>query len=212
MLATSVRVRPCSARSSPRSVGRATVICPSICSTFIRTGNSRWSSPSGPLTVTRPGEIETDTPPGTSIGFFPIRLMSFRSAKTVAVVSLTFSAVPLVHPVRSPTVLIFRQGKSPDEAHDFAADTPLLRRAARDEAARGGEDRHSHPAEHAREAILARIHPAAGLGDPLQVGDDPLPAAPVLQLDHEGIEAFPLLDVEFRDVALLLEDAGDLLL
>src|SRR5712691_3957859 len=74
MLAISVRVRPCSARSSPRSVGRATVIVPSACSIFIRCGTCCVSSPSGPLTITRPGSSEMLTLGGTSIGCLPIRL------------------------------------------------------------------------------------------------------------------------------------------
>jgi hypothetical protein len=39
--------------------------------------------------MTRPGRIETFTPPGISIGCLPIRLMTFRSAKALAVVPLT---------------------------------------------------------------------------------------------------------------------------
>src|SRR6266511_1597123 len=75
MFATSVRVRPWSARSSPRSVGRVTTISPSRCSICIRVGTRCESSPSGPFTCTRPGEIATFTEVGSSIGFFPIRLM-----------------------------------------------------------------------------------------------------------------------------------------
>src|SRR5215204_4865448 len=76
MFAMRVRVRPCSARSSPRSVGRVTVIEPFSCSIFIRCGTTWVSSPSGPLTITRPGESETFTPAGTSMGCLPIRLIS----------------------------------------------------------------------------------------------------------------------------------------
>src|SRR3954447_17376281 len=177
MFAISVRVRPCSARSSPRSVGRVTVMTPSDCSICIRCGTSWVSSPSGPLTMTRPGESDTLTLAGRSMGCFPIRLMSL-----------------------------------PDEAHDFAADPLLFRGARRDEPVRRRHDRDTHSAEHARQAILAGVDTAAGLRHPLQIGDDPLAAPAVLQLDDEGIEALALLDVEIRDVALLLEDAGDLLL
>src|SRR5437588_5947958 len=73
MFAISERVRPCSARCSPRFVGRLMRIWPSSCSTRM----SRWilsvSSPRGPLTVTRSGSIETVTPPGTGMGCLPIR-------------------------------------------------------------------------------------------------------------------------------------------
>src|SRR5712692_651322 len=177
MLAISVRVRPCSARSSPRSVGRATVMVPSACSIFIRAGTCCVSSPNGPLTITRPGESETLTPVGNSIGCLPIRLISL-----------------------------------PDEAHDFSADPLLLRRPGCDQPVRRRQDRDSHAAEHARQPILARVDTAAGLGHPLEVGDDPLPAPAVLQLDDQGIEALTLLHMEVRDVALLLEDPGDALL
>src|SRR4051794_3923961 len=75
MLATSVRVSPCRARSSPRSVGRVTLMTSSACSICIRAGTICESSPIGPLTCTRPGEIATVTPAGTSIGFLPMRLI-----------------------------------------------------------------------------------------------------------------------------------------
>src|SRR6187200_2987758 len=76
MFAISVRVSPCSARSSPRSVGRETVIVPFSCSIFIRCGTACVSSPSGPLTITRPGASATFTPAGTSMGCLPIRLIA----------------------------------------------------------------------------------------------------------------------------------------
>src|SRR5205085_4367227 len=73
MFAIRERVSPCSARCSPRSVGRLTSSAPSVCSTWM----SRWirseSSPRGPFTVTRSGSIETVTPEGTGMGCLPIR-------------------------------------------------------------------------------------------------------------------------------------------
>src|SRR3954463_7940810 len=77
MFATSVRVRPCSARSSPRSVGRFTVTTPSACSIFIRAGTCCCSVPSGPATATRAGSIVTVTPSGTWMGALPILLIPF---------------------------------------------------------------------------------------------------------------------------------------
>ena len=53
------------------------------------------------------------------------------------------------------------------------------------EAARGGQDRRAHAPEHARQAVLPSVHAAAGLRDALEVGDDPLAVAAVLQLDDE---------------------------
>src|ERR1700689_995738 len=72
MLATKERVRPCSARCSPRSVGRETSSCSPSCTTAM----SRWmrseSSPLGPLTLTISGSIATVTPEGTGMGCLPI--------------------------------------------------------------------------------------------------------------------------------------------
>src|SRR5580765_7508738 len=179
MFATSVRVSPCSARSSPRSVGRVTTIRPSSWAIAIRCGTTWRSSPLGPCTVTRPGSSVTVTPAGTSMGLFPIRLIS-----------------------------------SPHEADDLAADALALGGAARDHAAGGGQDRGAHPAEHARQTVLARVDPAAGLRHALEAGEHALAAAAVLEVDHERLvrELAGLDDVEAADVALLLEDAGDLLL
>src|SRR5262245_36547029 len=127
--------------------------------------------------MTRPGESDTFTLAGSSMGCFPIRDISL-----------------------------------PAEAHDFAADSLLFRGARGDEPGRRRHDRDAHPAEHARQAILARVDTAAGFRHPLEVGDDSLAAPAVLQLDHEGIEAFALLHVVVQDVALFLEDARDALL
>src|SRR5436305_6507666 len=75
MFAMSVRVSPCSERSSPRSVGRVTTTLPSSCAIAMRSGTCCCSVPSGPATATRPASTETVTPEGISMGFFPIRLM-----------------------------------------------------------------------------------------------------------------------------------------
>src|SRR4029079_14960890 len=162
MFAIRDRVRPCSARSSPRSVGRLTVSVPSSCATSIRCGMSRASSPSGPLTITRAGLIETETPAGSSIGDLPILLMVF--------------------------LLVKSRDFSPHKTDDFAADPALLRGPAGHHAVRGGQDRGPHAAEHARHPVLARVDAPAGLGDPLQVRDHTLSATAVLELDHERVE------------------------
>src|SRR3954463_2922728 len=122
MFATSVRVRPWRARSSPRSVGRLTRSSPSPCSIAIRCGTDCCSVPRGPATITRPGSSDTLTPAGTGIGCFPMRLIAL-----------------------------------PDEADHFAAHATLGGGAARDQPVRGGQDRDTHAAEHARQAVLLRV-------------------------------------------------------
>src|SRR5215470_9806028 len=65
MLAISDRDSPCSARISPSSLGRVTVMTPSACWTSIGADTSRLSSPLGPLTW-------TSRPLGMVIGSRPI--------------------------------------------------------------------------------------------------------------------------------------------
>src|SRR6478752_7150691 len=83
MLAIRLRVRPCSARCSPRSVGRAIVTSPSACSTFMSVERLWLSSPFGPLTATWPGAISTVTASGREIGFLPILLIARSSSPDV---------------------------------------------------------------------------------------------------------------------------------
>src|SRR3954452_6517176 len=75
MLATSDRVKPCSARCSPRSVGRVTTICSPSWATVMSLGMRSPSVPRGPLTDTNSGSIETVTPVGSGMGFLPMRDM-----------------------------------------------------------------------------------------------------------------------------------------
>src|SRR6186997_3689085 len=154
MFATSDRVRPCSARSGPRSVGRVTTRLSSWRSIVMRIGTCWVSSPSGPLTMIRPGSMAMLTPVGTGMGCLPMRLIS----------------------------------ALPDDGHDLAADTALGGGAVGDETVRGGQDRGAHSAEHARQAILARVDAASGLRDALEIRDHALAAAPVLQLHDEVVE------------------------
>src|SRR5439155_13740170 len=100
--------------------------------------------------------------------------------------------------------------RSPDEAEDLAADTLLLGGAARDQAVGRGQDRGAHAAEDARQAVLARVDAAAGLGDALQIRDHPLSVLAELELDRKRVvrQLLLALDVEVADVSLLLEQAG----
>src|SRR3954471_5489343 len=76
MLAISERVRPWSARCSPRSVGRVTISSESCCSTAMSRGLRSSRLPRGPLTRTTSGSIVTVTPVGTGMGCLPIRDIS----------------------------------------------------------------------------------------------------------------------------------------
>jgi hypothetical protein len=88
-----------------------------------------------------------------------------------------------------------------------------------DDAGRGGHDRRAEATEDARQAVLLRVHAAARLRHALEVGDDATPVARELELDDErlvrqrlALVVLQLDDAVVGDVALLLEDARDLLL
>src|SRR5262249_7644195 len=155
MFASNERVRPCRARSSPRSVGRLTTSVPPSCETCIRAGTDWESSPNGPFTWTRPGLMATFTPLGSSIGCFPIRLNGF---------SFWWKCAAL----------------SPDKADNFAADALLLGGAAPHQAVGAGQDRDAHAAEHPGQPVLGRVDAPARLPHAPQVRDHPRAAPAAL--------------------------------
>src|SRR3954463_6680520 len=75
MLATSERVRPCSARCSARSVGRRTRSSSPSWTTSMSRDLRSERSPRGPATRTTSGSTVMVTPVGTGMGFLPIRDM-----------------------------------------------------------------------------------------------------------------------------------------
>src|SRR5580700_313366 len=176
MLAISDRDRPCSARISPSSLGRVTVIVPSVCATSIGAGTSRLSSPFGPFTWTWRPSMVTLTPEGTSTGIRPIRDIA---------------------------------GSLPDVSEDFPAYALLLRLLVCHQAGRRRDDRDTEPAEHPGQVVLARVHPEAGLGHALEPCDRALSGRPELQRDHQVLANLGVLYLPARDVALLLQDLGD---
>src|SRR5690606_12700132 len=79
MLATSERTSPCIERARRESSWRSTRIWSPSWRTVTCSGTSRCSSPLGPFTVTVAPSMRTSTPPGTAMGAFPIRDISFPS-------------------------------------------------------------------------------------------------------------------------------------
>src|ERR1700753_2340074 len=117
MLATSVRVRPCRARCSPRSVGRVTSTSSLTCSTPMSRLTRSESSPLGPLTVTSSGAIAMVTPAGTGMGCLPILDIAYQLSLSL-----------------------------PDPRHDFAADALLAGLVAGHDTFGGRDDRRAHAA------------------------------------------------------------------
>src|SRR5688500_14261980 len=79
MLATSVRLRPCSERWRGSSLGRSTSSSPSSRRMITSPCSVRVSSPLGPFTRTVLPSSCTSTPAGTGIGLLPIRDISIIS-------------------------------------------------------------------------------------------------------------------------------------
>src|SRR5919112_6598720 len=183
MLAISVRDRPCSARLSRSSSGRVTWRTPSsVRSTAIGAATVCESCPLGPLTFTVWPSIATSTPLGTGIGSRPIRDI-----------------------VRSLLL--------PDVGEDFPTYALLGRLLVGEQPGGRRDDRHAQTTEDLRQGVRLRVDPEARLGDATDAGDAPLTVRAVLQVDHELLEGVPVLldlvDAPAGDVALLLEDLGD---
>src|SRR3954447_24869927 len=182
MFATSERVRPWRARCSARSVGRRTLRTPSSWPISMSRGTVWWSSPRGPFTRTTPGSTETVTPEGTGMGCLPMRDIT---------------------------------GRSPYERDDLAPDALATGLVARQDAVRRGHDRGPHAALDAGDVVVRDVVPAARARDALQAEDDRGAVLGVLQLHVDDLGRLlgrRLLDRVVLDVALLLEDAGHLLL
>src|SRR4029077_10110336 len=108
----------------------------------------------GRVTTTVPSSCATDMRVGTSCWSErsgPATATRPGSIDTVTPAGISMGFLPI------------RLMRSPDEAHDLAADPALLRGAARHETRRRGQDRDSHPAQHARQTVLPGVDPAARL-------------------------------------------------
>src|SRR4051812_24012067 len=143
MFAIRLRVRPCSARCSPRSVGRLTRSSPSSCLTSIARALASESSPLGPFTLTCSGWMLTSTPSGTAIGCLPIRLIALPDPRDELAADPGAASVVAAHDST--------RGGDDRGAH-AAQHLGDLARA------------HVAPVARAREAVEARDHRPAVLG------------------------------------------------
>src|SRR3954468_17678596 len=182
MLAMRVRDSPCRARLCRSSSGRCTRRVPSSSRSTVIGAATVWLSvPLGPLTLIVWPSMATSTPPGTAIGSRPIRDIFAR-------------------PV-------------PDVGEVFPTHALLVRLLVGQQSGGRRDDRDAQATEHLGQGGGLRVHPQTGLGDAPDTGDAALAVRAVLQVDHELLEgAAVLLDVvdgPAGDVALLLEDLGD---
>src|SRR3954453_10749186 len=101
---------------------------------------------------------------------------------------------------------------SPDVRDDLATDTPLTGLVAGHDAARGRHDRGAHASEDSRHLVLGNVAAATRSRHPVHPADHRVAGLGVAKADLDHLSDAPWLDVEVRDVALLLEDAGHLTL
>src|SRR5690348_7130127 len=98
----------------------------------------------------------------------------------------------------------------PNLAQDFPAQAFLARLASGHNPAGGGQDVDAHTAEYARNLAAPHVHPAPRLRHARQVGDGGFITVAVLQINPQNLVALLLHRLEVGDVALFLENAGDL--
>src|SRR5215212_5390553 len=180
MLATSVRVKPCSDLLSRSSSGRVTSSSPlSARATLIGSLMTCCREPFGPLTETAWPSTVTSTPAGTGTGSLPMRDMS-------------------------ATSLLSR--RSPDVGEHFAAYAGVVRLLVGQQALRCVDDRDAQATEHLRQSGRLRVHPQPRLRDPPDAGERAFPVLPVLQRDGQRLADLALrrlVDRIPRDVTLV---------
>src|SRR4051794_32399804 len=98
----------------------------------------------------------------------------------------------------------------PDLRDELAADAVAARVVTRHEAARSGDDRGAHAAEDARDVLRGDVGAATGLGDAAQARDDRAARLRVLEAHVQLLADAGALDRPALDVALLLQDPGQL--
>src|SRR4029453_7635937 len=142
-------------------------------------------------------------PGGTGVVSLPLGPCTSTVPSLIWILTSLGTAMTL-RPTRDMSVLL------PDVAEDLAAHALAGGGLAGHQAAGGGEDVDAQAAVHAGDLVLAAVDAAAGPSHALQVGDDPLHAGAVLEEHAQVALLVVLAQLEVRDVALVLQDAGDL--
>src|SRR5258705_4950005 len=105
-------------------------------------------------------------------------------------------------PIRGPGL--------PDLRDDLAADAGTAGVVTGHQAVGSGDDRRAHAAEDARDVLRGDVGAATRLGDTPQARDHRAAVLRVLELHAQRLAHAGALDVPAFDVALLLEDSGQL--
>src|SRR5215467_3478716 len=144
----------------------------------------------------------------TSIGADTSRLSSPLGPLTWTLRPLMVTSTPLGMVIGSRPIRDMA-GSLPDVGEDFPAYAILLGLLAGHQPGRRRDDRNAEATEYPGQIVLARVHPQARLGHPLEARDGALPGRAELQRDHQVLADLGVLDLPAGDVALLLEDLRD---
>src|SRR5689334_4801518 len=98
----------------------------------------------------------------------------------------------------------------PDLRDDLAAVATAAGVVTGHQSVRVGDDCRAHAAEHTRHVLRRDVGAATGLGDALQARDDRAAVLRVLELHVQLLADASALDGPANDVALLLQDPGQL--
>src|SRR6185437_8882183 len=98
----------------------------------------------------------------------------------------------------------------PDLAENLSADTLAARLPASHHAARRGEDVDAQATLDAADLVAAHIHTASGTRDALQVADRSFIVRAILQVHAQHLAAVFFGSLVVGDIALFLQNAGDL--
>src|SRR5580658_8953643 len=202
-LLTSARARPCTAACA--SSGRIATRLPSFCSIVMPDGRGVSSLPFGPWTITVLPSILTVTPFGIAIGFFPIR--DIRSALSLLALGFQHFAVWHTAFAEAPAA---GPGPLPNIAKQFAAEALPARLASCHHAFRRGQDVDPEATEHPRNLGAAHIDAAARTRHARQIRNHRLIVVAILQIHAQDLVAFFFRRLEVRDIALFLQNAGNL--
>src|SRR5579859_4526475 len=159
-------------------------------------GRVRSSWPFGPSTFTVPGASVTLTLSGSVIGSFPMR--------DNCLLPLSLQGEGRGEGDQSSFHLL------PDVRQNFAAEALAQRLAAAHDPFAGAQDRDAEPAEDSRNLRLARVDAQSGAADPLDARDHANAIGAGLEDDTHRLCGAVGLDLEARDVALVLQHARDL--
>src|ERR1700761_5279539 len=119
------------------------------------------------------------------------------------------TSTPLGTVMGSRPILDIAASPLPDVGEDFAAHAALVGLLVGQQPAGRRDDRDAQAAQDLGQVVLLRVNPQTRLGHALDARDRALARVAVLEGDHELLAHLGVVDAPAGDVALLLEDLGD---